>query len=128
MHATISEQRDMMCASHDTLVYMQAHFHLTKYDTENETHFSVFDMLSSTHDFFTMSFENTDEGLLHAMATRILDLHLGRHEPTTINLNSLAHQHYGTFRIRVFAAIRDRYTSGLDANVGAKQQHPDGRP
>ena len=35
---------------------------------------------------------------------------------------------YGTFRIRDTASIWDRYSSGLDANVGAKQQHPDGRP
>ena len=60
---------------------------------EGTTHFAVFDMLRSTTEFFTTSYENTDEAVLHAVSTRVADLHLMRHEPTSVNLNSLTQQY-----------------------------------
>ena len=93
MHAGATEQRTLMCASHDLLEHMQKHFRLAGYGAKGETHIAVFEMLVSKTEFFTTSYENTDEGLLHALSTRVVDLHLVRHEPTSVNLNSLAQQH-----------------------------------
>ena len=50
-------------------------------------------MLASTTEFFTTSYENTNEGILHTVPTRVADLHLARHEITSVNINSLALQH-----------------------------------
>ena len=73
---------------------MQTNFRLKEYGAKEGTpHFTVFNMLQSSTEFFATSYENTDEAILHAVSTRVADLHLMRHEPTSVNLNSLTRKY-----------------------------------
>ena len=94
VHAGATEQRQLMVDSHTLLAHMQTNFHLKGYDAKEGTpHFAVYNMLQSKTEFITTSYENTDEGILHAVSTRMADLHLLRHEPTSVNLNSLTRKY-----------------------------------
>ena len=94
MHSGAAEQRQLYFDSHDLLSHMQANFHLKEYDAKEGTpHYAVFNMLQSSTEFYVTSYENTDEAILHTVSTRVADLHLQRHEPTSVNLNALTRKY-----------------------------------
>ena len=94
MHSGAPEQRQLFFDSHDLLTHMQTNFGLKEYGAKEGTpHSAVFNMLESSAEFFVTSYEYTDEAILHAVSTRVADLHLLRHEPTSMNLNSLTRKY-----------------------------------
>ena len=109
MGVNASEQRAMMHDSHASLVHYQARFDVASYQLTSDEHKEVYNMLQDTAHFYTMSFDNTGEGLLHAASTRIFELHLTRDESATTNPHSLSNTYGDTTVAKHLARQAVRY-------------------
>ena len=96
MNSNATEQHTAMHCSHDHLVHLQAKFKITLYRILYPVHAEVYRMLHDNNKIYTMSFEHTDVGILHAVSARIYDLHLTRDKPTNVSIQSLASLHGDT--------------------------------
>ena len=112
MQSGVNEQKHLMKTSHAYLEHVQNNCSLTEYDAQGASHTSVYNMLASKIDFYTTSYENTDEAILHVLSTCVADLHLKRDEPTSVNINALAKQ-YGDTNVAKHASRQAKTYFGL---------------